>query len=428
MRRSNYLLILIILLGLALRIWQLEKRAVFDFDQEIAAWWVKGLLIDHKFSLIGQELSVGGVFSAPFFFYLLAPFYFLFNLNPIAGNVFVSLVSVATIVMVYKLGKTLFSKSVGLFAALLYAVHSGINLYDRVVAQSNLVMFVSVSVFYLLVQKNKRWWQYLLLGLALGLTFSVHPTAVLLIPIVLIYLGKRKELPWVVVPILLLLLPLIIFDLRHHFLNLTNAISVLSGGASFSGVSLVSHVWLEAKLVLIYWAGLLASSGFWPIRTACILLAVFVLIKTPSRLFRLFLLVPLVFLSLYPRHVPEFYLLLLTPVLIIYSVAQLPKWFLVALVVANFFITLKNFSIPLFQNGLYYKKQAVEYIINQSSGQPFSVYYSNDPGQGYGFSYLFYWYKAVPQDGTSRKFQIVVPAGREKGDGKLFGEIKVIEL
>ena len=74
-------LAIIIILGTILRAANLEKAAAFNYDQEVAAFWLKNLLVDHKFSLIGQEISVGGVYIAPFFYYLMAPFYALFNLT-----------------------------------------------------------------------------------------------------------------------------------------------------------------------------------------------------------------------------------------------------------------------------------------------------------------------------------------------------------
>ena len=79
--KKNYILLLTLAFGLFLRIYRLEELAGFDFDQEKAAFWIRDFLIHGKISLIGQEISTGGIFIGPLYFYLLSPFYFLLNMR-----------------------------------------------------------------------------------------------------------------------------------------------------------------------------------------------------------------------------------------------------------------------------------------------------------------------------------------------------------
>jgi 4-amino-4-deoxy-L-arabinose transferase-like glycosyltransferase len=187
------MVVLIILLGLFFRIWNLEYFAGFSYDQEVAAFWIRDFIINHKLSLIGQEISVGGVFIGPFFYYLMAPFYWLSNLYPLGGNIFMVAVSLLNMVMIYLFAKQIFSRSCALIALFLYSVHPGIITFDRTVAPSGMIILLSTTTAFILNKTRRASRDYLILGIILGLTFSVHPTVVLLIPITALYFLVKKR-------------------------------------------------------------------------------------------------------------------------------------------------------------------------------------------------------------------------------------------
>ena len=76
-------LILIFGFFVFLRFYNLDKRVIFDWDQERDAWVIKQILSEKKLTLIGPRvLGPEGFFLGPFFTYLLAPFYLLTSLHP----------------------------------------------------------------------------------------------------------------------------------------------------------------------------------------------------------------------------------------------------------------------------------------------------------------------------------------------------------
>ncbi len=414
-------LTLIIILGTILRAANLEKAAALNYDQEVAAFWLKNLLVDHKFSLIGQEISVGGVYIAPFFYYLMAPFYAVFNLNPLAGNVFVTLVSILSIIAIYILGKQVFSTSVGLISSFLYAIHPGIIAYDKTVAPSNLIVLLSAALALVLTKKVRSLKDYVIIGMLLGLSFSVHPTAVLLVAIAVIYVEK-KFLPVIFLIIFVFVSPLLIFDLRHDWLNIANTLKLFSFSQTGDFIGRVKE---SAGLWLIYWAGIIVSSDMVFIKYPLMGLAIVVWFKAKS-FFKIWTVIPLIFILFYPRHVPEYYLLILTPIVLVYTLGFLNEKMRVLILVLGIFFAVKNINFSDNPTGLYYKTQAVNSI---PKDRPVTVYFSNDLGQNWGFSYLFWRQNVNLSADSTDKYLIVIPASREpQTRGDLFGAVKVAKI
>ena len=72
----------IVLLGFFLRAYKLPEMVGFDFDQEYAAEFAKTILTVFPVAMIGQGLSVQGLFMGPLYFYFLVPFFALTRMHP----------------------------------------------------------------------------------------------------------------------------------------------------------------------------------------------------------------------------------------------------------------------------------------------------------------------------------------------------------
>ena len=83
--KNNWLVILIIAVGMFLRFYQLFDRFSYGHDQDLASWFVKDILVNHHFRLIGQETSTTGIFIGPIYYYLMTLFYKIFGMDPIGG-------------------------------------------------------------------------------------------------------------------------------------------------------------------------------------------------------------------------------------------------------------------------------------------------------------------------------------------------------
>ena len=87
MKYKFILLLMVFFVFCYFRFYNLDKRISFGWDQERDAYQIRDLIINHKLTLIGPRV-VGpeGFFLAPYYTYLLTPFYLISNLHPIGSS------------------------------------------------------------------------------------------------------------------------------------------------------------------------------------------------------------------------------------------------------------------------------------------------------------------------------------------------------
>src|SRR3989344_7542643 len=120
-QKRHYILLIIVLIAAFLRFYRLPEMANFDYDQEYASGFAYTVLKEYPIKLIGQGLSVEGLFMGPIYFYYLVPFFSLFNLHPIGGFVGSVFLGLFTIIIYYIVANKLFGFPAGIIAALFKA-------------------------------------------------------------------------------------------------------------------------------------------------------------------------------------------------------------------------------------------------------------------------------------------------------------------
>ncbi len=83
--KNKFLIVffLIFIVFAYLRFYNLQNRIIFDWDQEHYAYEIKNIVQNHKLTLIGPRANNDkGFFLAPYFTYLMVPFYLITNLHP----------------------------------------------------------------------------------------------------------------------------------------------------------------------------------------------------------------------------------------------------------------------------------------------------------------------------------------------------------
>src|SRR2546421_10926347 len=127
---SRILLAGILLFAAFLRLYKIADYMTFLGDEGRDVLVVYNILHGH-FTLLGPNSSVGGFFLGPIYYYLMAPFLLLFNFDPVGPAVMIALFSVATVYLIYKIGKEFFGFSAGIVASLLYAVSPLVIAYSH---------------------------------------------------------------------------------------------------------------------------------------------------------------------------------------------------------------------------------------------------------------------------------------------------------
>ncbi|OGE32073.1 hypothetical protein A2631_03065 [Candidatus Daviesbacteria bacterium RIFCSPHIGHO2_01_FULL_44_29] len=230
LRKSTWILLAIILLGIFFRSYNFANSFVFEHDQDLYSWIAKDIVVNHHLRLIGQVTSIDGFFIGPLFYYLVALLYLITSLNPLSVVMISVGIGVLTIFSVYCLFKTFFNQSTAIIGALLTSVSLGIVMYDRWIVPTVPSILWSVWLLYLsLALLNKKLKALPLFGLLVGLVWHIH---IALLPLVFLPLiayllsgdrtlfNLKKSWPLVVVSLAIFFIissPFWLFELKHEF-------------------------------------------------------------------------------------------------------------------------------------------------------------------------------------------------------------------
>jgi hypothetical protein len=414
-------------LFLFFRFYNLDFRLPFAWDQERDAFAVKNIL-QGKLTLLGPRV-VGptGFYLPPYFFYLLSPFYFLFNFS-----VYPSLVSFLFVywILFFFIGTFSLNKFFGNRIALLFFliwtfVPSAI-LADRVVWNP---LFIPLFFFILILflgnyLKSGKTSLFFVLSLAYFLGISFHPQFFFYLPFVALALvegGRRKFSRNIILFFLSFVIvfsPIVIFDFRHNFLNL-NLILNFNHPRLLEGNFL--DVWRNFVSLFFSFNFSKLSSLFF-----LVLLILFfvinyrleenrvkknILVALPSSLILSFLF----FAFVYRSRPSEYYFNFSLPIIvlgislfferIIFVKNKVIKIISVLLFLVYFSFIVKS-SILHFKpdsESLYFKLKIVDSIKSITKDRNFDVSLDSKNGKDAGFYYLLDFYK-IPfnkKDGSS---------------------------
>lgn len=234
--KKNLLLITLILVSLLLRFYKLADYMVFLGDEGRDAIVAKKILTEKHFVLLGPPMSVGNLYLGPLYYYMIAFSMSVFWLNPIAAAGMNALIGVLTVVLIFLLAREWFNSFGAFCGAFLYAI-SPINIiYSRSSWNPNPTPFFSLlaiwSIYLCLKKKDGRF--LCLTGVFTAFALQMHYWAILLLFLVTViwfqtlakilkgslsiskfYTGTSLGIS----SFLVLMSPLLIFDLRHNFMN-----------------------------------------------------------------------------------------------------------------------------------------------------------------------------------------------------------------
>lgn len=240
---KNKLIICLFALFIFFRFFRLEAFVTFLGDQGRDVIILKRIVTFEHFPAIGAPSSVGMVYLGPFYYYLMAPFLFLAHFHPVGPAFGVALLSIAGLIAVYVSVRKGVSGTVALFFLLFFGLSAAILDMSRYSWNPNLLpffAFLTLVFFSLSLEKRKRMWAALF-GTFFSLSIQLHYLAVLLVlPMILVsipYLNESKQRQMLFrqhsISFLFFLLftsPLILFDLKHDFINSKNLIHLFVGG------------------------------------------------------------------------------------------------------------------------------------------------------------------------------------------------------
>ena len=222
---DKLILFSIISLAALFRFWELKSRFIFSGETNNILYSIQNLLKGDQSPLVGQQASyLHHLFQTPWYLYSMVPLFLISKGEPLYFAFTHSLLGVVSVWLMYKIGKNIKNKKFGYITAFVYAVTLEVINLDRSVWALSLIPLSTILSVYLLILsiKNKRILFYCLLGISMGFGLSLHYQFI--IPATFIYLWifikKRDKFIYSLLPFLISLTPLFIFDIRHNFFNL----------------------------------------------------------------------------------------------------------------------------------------------------------------------------------------------------------------
>jgi 4-amino-4-deoxy-L-arabinose transferase-like glycosyltransferase len=239
------LLIVLFLCGFFLRIFRIDDYTTFLGDQGRDALVIRDIITLHHFPAIGAPTSigskVGSIFLGPFYYYLVAPFQLLYWNNPLGSAVFVALLNGLSIIGLYFMTKKFYGRSSGLIASFFAAFCIVMINYSRFSWNPNPLPFFSFLSFYFLLRavEKRQSADFILWGLMTGLAVQLHYLYLSIIAayifiVIALFIKKKwgledlKKVIFSGVSFVVAISPLIIFDLKHQFLNIKAFIALFT--------------------------------------------------------------------------------------------------------------------------------------------------------------------------------------------------------
>ena len=270
--KLEFILVLsILVVAFIIRIFRVDQILAFHYDQGRDALVIWDLInAPHKLFLIGPTTGLAGVFRGPFYYYLIAPFYWLGNGNPIFPEVFLAALSTLALLLMYFIGREIGGKKSGLIALILGAFSFEIIYASRWLSNPTPMLLLSMLLVWCLfkIQDGKKnFW--ILLSFVLGLSFFHFGSSgeLFYFPAVLLFALVFKKFPDIktflisIFVFFLTFAPLFIFNIKHDGILQNNVGGLLESGKSF-GIPSWQFLLDRLELIGVYFSATIFHNPF----------------------------------------------------------------------------------------------------------------------------------------------------------------------
>lgn len=212
MRRKLILFVLILILGIALRLYTFSQISSLDkftwvggdeptyYELARNIQQGRGPVIDFVFQFWHrQEFGHNDGLWEPIFPLVLAFFFYSLGSSLLAAKIVVFLISIATLVLIFFIGKKLYSEKVGFIAMFLLAIQPKHIEYSATLLKDNLyvLLFLLAFFFMILAIKENKKSVWIWFGAILALAFLTrYFSIILVITAVIMLVLERKKVNW----------------------------------------------------------------------------------------------------------------------------------------------------------------------------------------------------------------------------------------
>lgn len=380
-----------------MRFFRFSQYVTFLSDQGRDAIILKRLITLEHLPAIGPPTSIGQVYLGPFYYYFIAPWLFLFRFNPVGPAFGVAFFSTLFIIFYYLIIKEIINKKVALISSILITFSQVLVSLSRFSWNPNLLPFFSFFVVYFLIKavEKQRWYFYFLLGAFLSFSVQLHYLALFLfLPTVVFLLLKDyqkisffKKLKKYLIcffGFFIFSIPLLIFDLRHNFLNSKNFLKMFENHSS-TFILKINNIFESFYYLNLYSLSVSLNKFLVYLLLILIVLSFITLLKTKNKINYFLGFFILIIIQMYfyngPKHPHYFAFIYIFYYLIIsYFLANLNKNWLektLTLIFIFAFIILNLSKMPYFfyrgADQIAHSKKVALFLKEKIDNKPFNI-------------------------------------------------------
>jgi len=202
----------------------------FKSDEAYWCWSAWEWLNGGDLPLRGQSTSVPNTYLGPLTTYLTALAFLIFNPNPEFAIFMVAWMNSLAVIVVYLTGRDMFDYRAELIAALLMSFSPWAIIYSRKIWPQSYLPFTSSIIIFLFYRaiKSRKPIYFLIGGFTLGTSLQFHPTAFLIVPVILILLLiNRSQIYSILIVVLGVIagcFPMLVFDFLNNWVNIKSYI------------------------------------------------------------------------------------------------------------------------------------------------------------------------------------------------------------
>ncbi len=251
-----FILILLILFAIFFRFWHIKDYVVFLGDEGRDMLVLREIFTKGNIPFLGPSASVGGFYLGPIYYWMAAPFLFLWRFDPVGPSYMVAIIGLATVVLLYKFLKEAVGFWPAIIASTLYSCAPLVVRYSRSSWNPNPLPFFSLLLIYLIYKGiiKKKEIYFLGAGAALGIAAQLHYLALILAPITVILIllsGEFKKIPKIVpfslLGFLITFSPFLFFEIKHNFPNFRTILEFITRGSTV-GIKISNIIWSTPNL------------------------------------------------------------------------------------------------------------------------------------------------------------------------------------
>lgn len=431
---KRFLIISILLLALFLRLHNLHELTIFTADQEWLALRAKEVLLG-DFVTLGPVTSIGNFSIGPWFIYLWSLSGIFTQNAPIAGAYLSVFLGMLTIIGLFLFVKYFFDLKTSYLILFFASISSGLIFWDQIPWAPSL-FYLSQTILLsgaYLVNKNINGYILMAIGFVMG--FSSHFGIILsLISIFIYFIFVRPvkinfKIFLITVLILLVgLLPNILFDLTHNFINLKKIVEVVKGEETryFIGFNKIINILSLHSTSLIYPRNNITFDHIVIKSVLAIIIANAISLlrnkkfKNLSLLLLITAIFPASFFYFQQGKFSEYYLLMTVPSLIFLFALLLRKFIdnkliLIPIIIISIYLNYRQLSNRYIPWNLSAKENVAKEIIKMGGLNNYGISLTTSLGNNFGFKYIFDYYgikaDVPPKKGETKIFSIIIPEG-----------------